>query len=191
MTTQTTPTYGIPTTYNGIRFRSRLEARWAITFDRLQWPWAYEPIDCDGWIPDFIIRWHKPLAVEIKPAFTLDEMQPHTNRIDKSSWEHEAIILGAVAYLNVDNLMTTEPIIGLHRDHAWITTREQKPAWAPAATTWCRGCASPAIYNTIYSYECRRCGAHDGDNHLNGTRTVVDAITDYWTAAGNTTQWNP
>ena len=43
----------IPTKYNGINFRSRLEARWAAFFDQLKWEWEYEPIDLNGWIPDF------------------------------------------------------------------------------------------------------------------------------------------
>ncbi len=33
----------IETTYAGCRFRSRLEARWAIVFDRLDLKWEYEP----------------------------------------------------------------------------------------------------------------------------------------------------
>jgi len=35
----------IQTTYRGIRFRSRTEARWAAFFDELGWPWEYEPHD--------------------------------------------------------------------------------------------------------------------------------------------------
>lgn len=43
----------IPTLYNGVQFRSRLEARWAAFFDLCHWKWEYEPIDLNGWIPDF------------------------------------------------------------------------------------------------------------------------------------------
>lgn len=45
-----------PTTYNGVRFRSRLEARWAAFFDLVKWEWEYEPIDLQGWVPDFWIQ---------------------------------------------------------------------------------------------------------------------------------------
>jgi len=59
----------IPTTYNGVNFRSRLEAKWAAFFDEMRWQWAYEPIDLNGWIPDFVVG--LPLStgafVEIKP----------------------------------------------------------------------------------------------------------------------------
>jgi len=33
----------IPTRYAGCHFRSRLEARWAVFFDRLGVAWQYEP----------------------------------------------------------------------------------------------------------------------------------------------------
>lgn len=43
----------IPTRYRNTEFRSRLEARWAAFFDLAGWKWKYEPIDLNGWIPDF------------------------------------------------------------------------------------------------------------------------------------------
>ncbi len=46
---------GIPTVYNGVQFRSRLEARWACFFDLCGWHWQYELADLAGWIPDFLI----------------------------------------------------------------------------------------------------------------------------------------
>ena len=49
----------MPTTYNGIPFRSRLEARWAIFFDAMSTPWEYEPenfITKQGpYLPDFYL----------------------------------------------------------------------------------------------------------------------------------------
>lgn len=63
-------TEGIPTTYANVRFRSRLEARWAKMFDLLGWKWNYEPLDLDGYIPDFVIDMEEPLLIEVKPALT-------------------------------------------------------------------------------------------------------------------------
>jgi len=59
----------IPTRYKGVNFRSRLEARWAAFFDLMQWQWHYEPIDMQGWIPDFIMGsdLNTGLLVEVKP----------------------------------------------------------------------------------------------------------------------------
>ncbi|MBY0490609.1 MAG: hypothetical protein K2R93_12275 [Gemmatimonadaceae bacterium] len=75
-----------PTTYAGVRFRSRLEARWAAFFDLAQWKWQYEPIDLAGWSPDFLVQipcGHSEcppthdLYVEVKPYTSLEEFRDH------------------------------------------------------------------------------------------------------------------
>jgi hypothetical protein len=76
-----------PTTYAGVRFRSRLEARWAAFFDLAGWAWEYEPADLAGWSPDFLATipcahsecapgGHR-LYVEVKPYTTLEEFADH------------------------------------------------------------------------------------------------------------------
>lgn len=49
----------IETHYRGCRFRSRLEARWAVFFDRLGVPWRHEEEGYEGrtarWLPDFYL----------------------------------------------------------------------------------------------------------------------------------------
>jgi hypothetical protein len=62
----------IETVYNGYRFRSRLEARWAVFFDALGVPYEYEKEGFDlgeaGWyLPDFWLPKERKW-VEIKPA---------------------------------------------------------------------------------------------------------------------------
>lgn len=60
----------IETIYQGYRFRSRLEARWAVFFDALGVPYQYEVegFDLDGtwYLPDFWLPKHRAW-VEIKP----------------------------------------------------------------------------------------------------------------------------
>lgn len=60
----------IKTSYGGYRFRSRLEARWAIFFDALGVEWRYEPegFNLDGvlYLPDFWLPNHRMWA-EVKP----------------------------------------------------------------------------------------------------------------------------
>ncbi len=68
----------IETTYRGYRFRSRLEARWAVFFDAVALKWEYEPEgfvlpDKTWYLPDFrvvspqgMVSWY-----EIKPPGTL------------------------------------------------------------------------------------------------------------------------
>jgi len=48
----------IPTTYKGIEFRARGEARWAVFFDKLKIRYIYEPLkvnpaETSGYLPDF------------------------------------------------------------------------------------------------------------------------------------------
>ena len=64
----------IETQYKGYRFRSRLEARWAVFFDALDLKWEYEPegfvTDAGPYLPDFRV-WTpqgKPMWYEVKPS---------------------------------------------------------------------------------------------------------------------------
>lgn len=65
----------IETTYRGRRFRSRLEARWAVFFDALELSWEYEPqgfhlSDGSLYLPDFLIA--GGVWAEVKPAHAAD-----------------------------------------------------------------------------------------------------------------------
>ena len=92
----------IETVYNGYRFRSRLEARWAVFFDAAGIKYEYEPegFDLGGglyYLPDFRI-WvncrnypgkptYRPIYVEVK-GYMDDESK---NKIEK--FGHELIVL--------------------------------------------------------------------------------------------------
>jgi hypothetical protein len=61
----------IETHYKGYRFRSRLEARWAVFFDALGIVWEYEPegFELSGkvrYLPDFFLA-ESGIYIEIKP----------------------------------------------------------------------------------------------------------------------------
>jgi hypothetical protein len=60
----------LESTYNGVRFRSRLEARWAALFDSYSIKWVYEPdvfYTCNGsYLPDFYLT-EMHCYVEVKP----------------------------------------------------------------------------------------------------------------------------
>ena len=73
----------IETIYNGYKFRSRLEARWAVFFDALNLQWDYEPEGYDlceygYYLPDFWVHcpnhyYHNAgYWVEIKPTNPTD-----------------------------------------------------------------------------------------------------------------------
>lgn len=43
----------IPTKYNDVQFRSRLEARWAAFFDLLEWEWSMSLVTLMDGFPTF------------------------------------------------------------------------------------------------------------------------------------------
>lgn len=62
----------IETVWRGCKFRSRLEARWAIFFQALGLKWEYEPQgfelgEAGCYLPDFYIHTATPTWLEIKP----------------------------------------------------------------------------------------------------------------------------
>ena len=78
----------IQTEYKGYRFRSRLEARWAVFFDTLGVKWEYEPEGYDlgngvYYLPDFLLhdvtvnhglfQRHCDIYVEVKGVMTDDD----------------------------------------------------------------------------------------------------------------------
>lgn len=81
----------IPTIYRGRRFRSRLEARWAVILDQLGIQWEYEAEGCEikigpgAWIrylPDFTLRFPEEkrggrtpstLYLEVKGQMTFED----------------------------------------------------------------------------------------------------------------------
>ena len=72
----------IPTTYNGIRFRSKLEAQWAVYLEAMEIPYEYEsktfPLVGTVYTPDFQIE--DDIFLEIKPAvFTYGSLQKMVN----------------------------------------------------------------------------------------------------------------
>ena len=66
----------IPTVYNGYKFRSRLEARWAVFFDKLgvQYRYETEGFNLDGvkYLPDFFLPTSKHY-IEVKPYEPTEE----------------------------------------------------------------------------------------------------------------------
>lgn len=148
MTTSLKP---IETRYKGYRFRSRLEARWAVFFDSLGLPYSYEleGFDLEGvwYLPDFMLPrgfeacpcedsdpdYFSPVWVEIKPASQIQ---------DESATEKArrlAIASGRPVYI-----FAGEPYIGAYSATMWHVDGER--------VTWCE----PWIWS-----ECPACGGID------------------------------
>src|SRR5262245_39016319 len=173
----------IPTTYAGIRFRSRLEARYAVLFDLLGWRWSYEPIDLAGWIPDFVIHGARPILVEVKPIFTFDGVLGA--RIRKAADLHddatrpgyEALICGAdLSDMRQHSLRHLGDYgLGWLWDH-W---------WDPAAVFYLSGSDRVGLCHCDADYRDRISGIYEGNGHI-GQAVELKRL---WDAAGNEVQW--
>jgi hypothetical protein len=206
----------IPTRYGGVQFRSRLEARWAAFFDIVGWRWQYEPIDLDGWIPDFRLCGHVPALCEVKPIDFADlndseaasnhirSMAPnvinirdrlHELRVDRSTsnlysshlLDHEIIVLGlGPAASEITDGEFSVPILG-YMLHEHVTGRED-------LTVLCGGYEPQRLDYIAVETRSRRYrvgGQLDGDSH---GMAHLKFVTDYdvehlWREAGNLVQW--
>lgn len=173
----------IPTRYNGTTFRSRLEARWAAFFDQLGWKWDYEPVDLKGYIPDFLLAWHRPLLVEVKPIVDWKDGQfdSAARKIKKSGWRYEAIVVGASIEASNENADATR----LGQFALGGDPGKPELTGSPAAIGTCP--CGGGIYDDSDSYHCRRCGLYRG-----GSTYPINAydVGQKWRQAGNLVQWN-
>lgn len=171
---------GIETVYRGHRFRSRLEARWAAFFDLVHWPWEYEPIDLDGYIPDFVVKFAKPLLVEVKPEFSLSGLQQYRGRIDESGWSGQALIVGA-------GLLDGDDFIGLCRlsEKEQIGPDEFDFWWGEAMSMRCGHCRVFSFYHLPGVWNCARCGGYESRH------TPASDFTELWGRAHERTRWAP
>ena len=77
----------IPTEYAGVRFKSRLEARFAEYLDAVPARWVYEPKfpgENPSYQPDFFLQ-ELELYVEIKPEARLNELKIFWTEIERCS----------------------------------------------------------------------------------------------------------
>lgn len=170
----------IPTEYSGILFRSRLEARWASTFDGLGWPWEYEPIQLNGYVPDFILTFHKPMLVEVKPVFSADECREHAEKIDRSGWDKEAIILGATIKMGGGSSGSG---LGYYKQFCCVTPSEF--LWDGADFFKCTNCREFSFCHQQWKYECVARGCYDGDHYLGDRDAAVNELERIWREAAN------
>lgn len=122
-----------PTTYKGVLFRSRLEARWACYFDQRGWTWVYEPFDLHGYSPDFSLVHDtaKGVLIEVKPATKLGQLSAPIGKIMRAGWTGPWMVVGA----DPDICMVGH---GRHGGHRRYLGTEAPDAWATACniTQW-------------------------------------------------------
>lgn len=179
---------GIPTTYNGTRFRSRLEAKWAALFDLIGWPWTYEPFDTAGYIPDFLIAGTTSFFVEVGPTIDLSEYLTKTSKPNAAAVDLDRDVFMAgvspIAPFNgidgpLDNV--TAGLLGE------LDKAGPRYNWDAALWARCFTCYAVGIVHASMSFHLRPCGHHQSGSH--GQVIPGAWLNALWRRAGNDTQW--
>ena len=177
---------GIPTLYNGIQFRSRLEAKWAAFFDLLGWEYEYEPFDLNGWTPDFLIKGKpKDILVEVKPVTecpedVVDEMWnacpgEHHETENWFSPNYNLLILGCLI-----------PAGGEDDGLGWEI--DELAGVVTASFGMWKGSKRIGYFCKDASWDDRISG-EDGSFGPNQMEVDMDRVAKLWREAGNLTQW--
>jgi hypothetical protein len=143
----------IPIIYEGIQFRSKLEARWYIFMKKLGWNVVYEPEieGLNGWIPDFLIigKEHK-ILVDVKPIDRAKDWDTHPdhNKILNSGIknlpDYELLILGTNLQLDDNESMGIFYI----RDSKLVQKENRERVMCPSEVGCHTYCKHESFYNT-------------------------------------------
>lgn len=116
----------LPTNYNGITFRSRTEARWAVFFEALGIVWEHERegFDVSGrwYLPDFHLP-QFPLWFEVKPDETDGSERGHFGELCRLSGK-----AGIIAY-GPPNIGASNLAYYSARDSGWWPDEAQHSRW--------------------------------------------------------------
>lgn len=147
----------IETVYNGYRFRSRLEARWAVFFDTCGVTWEYEPEgfelpNGEKYLPDFRVynceeRAPETMWIEVKGEMTHDDASKILSFIGRlpreNSTEHSGFIH---AYYENAILVVGDIPRGETFEEILVS---QKNQWAAYDTRYRKWPISPLTFETI------------------------------------------
>ena len=127
----------IETRYKGHRFRSRLEARWAVFFDSIGIEWEYEPEgfelpDGTRYLPDFYLPRTRTYA-EVKPPKIgcVQEIERACRFVGENGIKR-LIILSNIP--DLDGKWPYHPIV--YYDNLWLTTAVEYIEF-PQGDNWC------------------------------------------------------
>ncbi len=176
----------IQTIYNGYKFRSRLEARWAVFFDTLGIPYEYEKegFDIDGqwYLPDFWLPEQK-IMLEIKPGVIRGLYAPE--------FEHPEHVV-FVAVRETDNSVLPEMLHDFYVivGEPWIDLKSAESTEGTCFYNCCNywdrdhlWCECPQCHKIGITFEGRAerlCHCFDGDK---GCNTVSPRLIKAYTAA--------
>lgn len=186
---------GIPTTYRKARFRSRLEARWASFFDLIGWRWTYEPLDVDGYVPDFLIHGERPFFVEVGPCILQSDYEAKAAKptATVANLGHDVLVVGVTP---LADLYADGQAIGWLGEYFVVSgdvhgedSRSPEPvlSWGPGRLFECVACRTLGVVHDDWTL--RPCAHYDAGRLLGAVDPYrIDAL---WNHAGSQTQWQP
>ena len=185
---------GIITFYNGIKFRSRLEAKWACLFDLLKWEWEYEPFDLNGWIPDFIVYGRREeILIEIKPIRIFDKTIANKMEIATTNMRESELLILGTSFIHGD---FDQCAFGWLGEFIGKYTEKWEWSWGAANIIRWQGTESEEKNpNRIIGFCHEYQGFHDRitgcyDGGVSCDETAAREANNLWHKATNTVQWN-
>jgi hypothetical protein len=181
----TTTQRGIPTKYKGITFRSRVEAKWAVMFDELGWGWEYEPLDLNGYIPDFALMFKEAILVEVKSELTLASLGLHKPKLDRvGAQEYGMLLVGATPIMGYFNKAVVMGWSGL--PYHFTNVPRERYAWDYGVWATCVECGAHYIKNHNDDNSVGFCGHVSYSTLLRETK-----LQSMWASAIAQTTWRP
>ncbi|MBL0058861.1 MAG: hypothetical protein IPP35_07080 [Elusimicrobia bacterium] len=143
----------IPTNYKNIRFRSKLEASYALTFDSYGIEWAYEvngfQIDSIKYLPDFWLpKIHTVLEVKGPLVPGAEKTKALAGAVNNPDW------------WNPQTLVVIGNEMGVIKDAENDTD---------VSLAKCTKCKQFWFMPWYLSFACRNCNEYDGDHHIEKT----------------------
>lgn len=150
----------IETTYNGHRFRSRLEARTAVLMDSVCIPYIYEPEgfafeDGTTYLPDFYLP-NQDAFLECKGIMS-EKDWTKIGHLAKETGKNIVIVYPDLSFTLsewTDDLNTIYPWEphegGLYESESWICR--------------CKNCHKTYFGDESAAWDCKCCGYYDGDS---------------------------
>ena len=183
----------IETNYNGYRFRSRLEARWAVFFDTLNIDYLYENegfiLPQNGYyLPDFYLPKMK-IFIEVKGTFPTQIEKEKAQELANESGCLVCIIFGGIPSSDYDwwcdnhnrensNYMLTFTDGIIYNELVSLKSKEIGHIWGSNDTFLiCDQCGKVSIENDIYFLEkCEGCKNSKQYNNRYRTTLPFDAF---------------